>query len=295
MLPLAGLTQDTTQLIPDDTTRQVLPDSLRKKVVQGASLRSAAIPGWGQVYNKKYWKAPLALGAVGTGIYFSSRFAPDNRTYKEALILRLDGDSTTIDQFDGVMSTEQLIVKRRLAKTRLNAALFSTLFAYAMNITDAYADASIRFSKNDHHPEKAGFYSALLPGAGQLYNRKYWKIPIVYGALGVSIYFVKFNSDSTRFYADAHTLLSHGEPIPSRLAHYTDQDLIDFRDFYKNQLDISYIAVSAVYVLNIIDAIVDAHLFDFDISDDLSLSVWPSLDWGYHTGLSPGIAWKIRL
>jgi hypothetical protein len=277
-----------------DSTRTALPDSLRKPVVQRASLRSAFIPGWGQVYNKKYWKAPLALGAVGTGVYFSSQAIPRNRTYRDALILRLDGDSTTTDEFSGVLSTADLLVARRQRKARLNAAVLTTVFAYGLNIVDAYADASIRFSNKTHHPERAAFYSAVLPGAGQVYNRKYWKVPIVFVGVGTALYFIKFNSDSTRYFSDAYTLRVNGEPLADRFDTYSDQDLADYRDFYKNQLDVSYIALGIVYALNIIDAVVDAHLFDFDISDDLSLSVMPEVNW-YAGGFSPGVRWRIGL
>lgn len=290
---LRAIAQDTTG-IAQDSVRQVLPDSLRKQVVQGASLRSAVIPGWGQLYNKKFWKAPIALGAVGTGVYFTSQFIPENRTYKQALILRLDGDTTTVDAFAGTLSTAQLLAARRQHRSRLTAALLFTLYAHAMNVTDAFADASIRLSKVEHRPEKAGFYSALLPGAGQLYNKKYWKIPIVFAGLGASLYFIKFNSDSTRLFSDAYVLKKNGEPISGRFDNYTDQDLLDYRDFYKNQLDISYLACGAIYILNILDAVVDAHLYDFDISDDLSLSVVPELHWTA-SGVRPAVTWRLGI
>jgi hypothetical protein len=296
IIPVGLSAQDTTLVVVPDTTFQPLPDSLRKKVVQGAALRSAVIPGWGQLYNKKYWKAPIAFGAVGTGLYFLPGFARENANYKEALILRLDGDSTTVDEFSGTLSIAELLAARRMHRSRLSAVLLATLYAYALNITDAFADASIKFTKKDHHPEKAGFYSAMLPGAGQLYNRKYWKIPIVFGALGASVYFIKYNTDSTQLYSDTYVLKKNSEPIPDRFALYETQDLLDFRNFYKNQLNISYIACGVVYILNILDAVVDAHLYDFDISDDLSLSMWPELQWrGALSGWSPGLRWRIEL
>lgn len=277
-----------------DTARQVLPDSLRKRVIQGASLRSAVIPGWGQLYNRKYWKAPLALGTVGAGVYFTSQFAQDNGTYKKALVLRLDGDSQTIDEFAATLTTAQLLSERRQRKQRLNIAVGATIFSYGINILDAYTDASGKFTHSLHPPAKAALYSALLPGAGQLYNKKYWKLPILYAGLGTAIFFVKFNSDSTNLYGDAYTLRTNGETTADRFSAYSDADLIDFRDFYKSQLDFSFIAVGIIYVLSIIDAIVDAHLYDFDISDDLSLSVWPELQTQAGKGLSPGMRWSLR-
>jgi hypothetical protein len=119
-------------------------------------------------------------------------------------------------------------------------------------------------------PAKAAFYSAILPGLGQAYNKKYWKIPLVYGALGTGIYFYSKNNTKYHQYRDAYK---------RRLAGYHDDDfqylddsrLIAGQRFYQRNRDISIIVTTAFYILNIVDANVDAHLIQFNVNDNLSL------------------------
>ncbi len=121
-------------------------------------------------------------------------------------------------------------------------------------------------------PSKAAFYSAILPGLGQAYNKKYWKIPIVYAALGTGIYFYVDNNNKYNRYRRAYK---------RRLAGFTDDEfqgivadndaLIDAQEFYQRNRDLSLLLTVVAYVLNIVDANVDAHLLQFNVSDDLSL------------------------
>ncbi len=125
-------------------------------------------------------------------------------------------------------------------------------------------------------PSKAAFYSAVVPGLGQAYNKKYWKIPIVYAGIGAGIYFhVKNDQDYDRF-RDAYK---------RRLAGFTDDEffgdgaspiisndrLIDAQRSAQKNKDVSIIVALAFYLVNIIDANVDAHLKQYDVSDDLSI------------------------
>ncbi|MEM6719931.1 MAG: DUF5683 domain-containing protein [Bacteroidota bacterium] len=126
-------------------------------------------------------------------------------------------------------------------------------------------------------PSKAAFYSAILPGLGQAYNKKYWKIPIVYAALGTGIYFYIDNNRNYNRYRRAYK---------RRLAGFTDDEfqdivvdnnaLIDAQEFYQRNRDLSLLLTVIAYVLNIVDANVDAHLLQFNVSDDLS--VRPHID-----------------
>ncbi|WP_424494452.1 DUF5683 domain-containing protein [Salinimicrobium sp. GXAS 041] len=136
-------------------------------------------------------------------------------------------------------------------------------------------------------PARAAFYSAVLPGLGQAYNDKYWKIPIVYTALGVGVYFYINNDRQYDRYRDAYK---------SRLAgrtndEFLDEDgnpllstprLIDAQKFYQRNKEISILVLVGMYALNIIDANVDAHLQQFNVSEDLSLK--PALDYDRFSG-----------
>ena len=119
-------------------------------------------------------------------------------------------------------------------------------------------------------PAKAAFYSAVLPGLGQAYNKKYWKIPLVYGAIGTSLYFYIDNNKKYHQYRDAYK---------RRLEGYTDDNytyldntrLIAGQKFYQRNRDLSALVTLAFYALNIIDANVDAALLQFNVDENLSV------------------------
>tara|TARA_B110000090_G_scaffold103513_1_gene116221 strand:- start:208 stop:759 length:552 start_codon:yes stop_codon:yes gene_type:complete len=126
-------------------------------------------------------------------------------------------------------------------------------------------------------PSKAAFFSAILPGLGQAYNKKYWKIPIVYGAIGTGIYFHNENNKSYKKYRGAYK---------RRLAGFTDDEfwgtgltpnisndgLVRAQKQLKRNKEMSILVTIGLYALNIIDANVDAHLMQYNIDDNLSLS-----------------------
>ena len=122
-------------------------------------------------------------------------------------------------------------------------------------------------------PAKADFYSAILPGLGQAYNKKYWKIPIVYGGIGAGIYFYSRNNTKYNEFRDEYKKRLNGTSNPTDpLYGNLDNDrLIAGQRFYQRNRDISVIVIAAFYILNIVDANIDAHFSQFNISDELSL------------------------
>ncbi len=119
-------------------------------------------------------------------------------------------------------------------------------------------------------PAKAAFYSAVVPGLGQAYNKKYWKIPLVYAAIGTGLYFYINNTRQYNNYRDAYK---------RRLEGYTDDEfsnidtgrLITAQRFYQKNKDMSLLITFGLYILNIVDASVDAHLLQFNVNENLSL------------------------
>ena len=147
-----------------------------------------------------------------------------------------------------------------------------------------FVDSIIKPSKpiNPLSPAKAAFYSAILPGLGQAYNKKYWKIPIVYGAIGTGVYFYINNNKEYNRFRDAYK---------RRLAGFTDDEfyldsqgnqlatpgvsterLEDAQKFYRRNKEISLLVTIGLYALNIIDANVDAHLLQYNVDENLSLA-----------------------
>jgi hypothetical protein len=126
-------------------------------------------------------------------------------------------------------------------------------------------------------PSRAAFYSAVLPGLGQAYNKRYWKIPIIYAGMAAGVYFhIKNDKDFDRF----------RNAYKRRLAGFTDDEfygdgetpiisnerLINAQETAQKNKDVSIIVALAFYLVNIVDANVDAHLRQFNVSEDLSIS-----------------------
>lgn len=120
-------------------------------------------------------------------------------------------------------------------------------------------------------PTKAAFYSAILPGLGQAYDKKYWKIPIVYGAMGTSIYFYLDNNKKYHRYRDAYKMRLAGQK-DEFYGEYSDQVLINAQRTFQRNRDLSFLLTVGFYVLNIVDANVTAHLLQFNVNDNLSLA-----------------------
>jgi len=143
-----------------------------------------------------------------------------------------------------------------------------------------------------HSPKKAAIYSAILPGLGQAYNKKYWKIPIVYAGFGAIGYFIKWNNGNYKEMKQAYVDLTTGDPNEGSHVDLFPPDydfsnsgtynnaktaLTKQQDYYRRNRDLLVISFVGFYGLNIIDASVDAHLFDFDISEDLTFNWQPSM------------------
>ena len=152
-----------------------------------------------------------------------------------------------------------------------------------------------------HSPKKAAIRSALIPGWGQFYNKKYWKIPIVYGALGLSASVFVFNLQNYRdlrfaYKAKYNASLGDSTGLPFIKPELVPLDvnaLRTYRDEYRRNIDYSALVFILLWGLNVVDATVDAHLKAFDVSSDLSFrfKLGPSQMAGT-TGVSLVLAFK---
>ncbi|MDN6279853.1 MAG: DUF5683 domain-containing protein [Psychroflexus sp.] len=120
-------------------------------------------------------------------------------------------------------------------------------------------------------PAKAAFYSAILPGLGQIYNGSYWKVPIVYGGIGTSAYFYVQNDKEYNRYRDAYKRRLAGFDDDEFSGLLTKENLIDAQKQFRKNREYSLLVMIGFYILNIVDANVDAHLNQFSITRDLSL------------------------
>lgn len=129
-----------------------------------------------------------------------------------------------------------------------------------------------------HPPGSAALRSAILPGLGQAYNHKYWKIPVLYAGAGTLIYFAHFNNVEYKRFKTAYALRIDGDSATVDEFATTGLQEIDLKtqkDYWRRNRDLCYIGLSVLYFLNIIDAYVDAHLFYFKVTDELTIRLVP--------------------
>ena len=169
--------------------------------------------------------------------------------------------------------------------------LFLLIFAYS-----PFLDAQTIEQENYHSAKKASIYSAIIPGFGQYYNKKYWKIPIVYASIGTAFSIAKWNQKKYLTYLEAfqyrtdqdETTIDEFENI------YSEANLITLKNYHRKNRDLAYIVSVGFYILNIIDASVDAHLFNFNINEDISLYVDPSMMYS-NLNFNPVLSIKFKL
>jgi len=141
------------------------------------------------------------------------------------------------------------------------------------------------------NPQKALWLAIVLPGAGQVYNRKYWKLPLIYGGFVGCIYALQWNNTMFKDYSQAYLDIMDSDPSTESYNHFlhlgtkiTSSNITQYQDIfrrrkdrYRRWRDLSFFCMLGVYALSIIDAYVDASLSEFDISDKLSLRIEPTV------------------
>ena len=158
----------------------------------------------------------------------------------------------------------------------------------------------------EHSPKKATILSAVIPGAGQIYNKSYWKVPVIYAGFAGLTYVASVNNgfyhDYKRVYDDYQKyyqteINNNRTPVTDTLLLVRNKHNLSVhnvkagRDFYRRRRDLTLIGIGSLYIINIIEAYVDAHMFSFDISDDLSVSYKPYM---YYThSLQTGFRFSI--
>jgi hypothetical protein len=233
-----------------------LSDSLKTKHLW---LASQVLPGSGQIINKQYWKIPVFYAGMGSMLYLAS---DANKTYKSYKTDYLNLDPTSLDKE---------VFKERYTKMKQTRNIYyagASAFYLA-----SVVDALLVYNNEKHSPAAATIFSTIIPGMGQVYNKKYWKVPIVYGGLSTMIFLVDWNNRGYKRFKTAIKQFPNDEFDGAR----STDELQIYENAYRRNRDISFVALMGVYVLNIIDANVDANLYDWNIDDDLSLRIEPSI------------------
>lgn len=252
-------------------------------------LTAAVLPSYGQIYNKQYWKLPILYGTMGASIgmwaYFGSEYRPLKRQYDELLL-------------QGMSRTEELNAVQRdmiRANTKKQIFMFTTAASYIYFL----GDAALNYSTNEvSSVKKATTLSLICPGAGQIYNKSYWRAPIVVGGLASMIYVIDWNNRGFQRFKKAYSLRADYEQNPEKYPNgsadefggrYSTTFLKNLRDSNRRNRDLSILLTAGIYVFQAIDAHVDAHLKDFDVSDNLTVDLKPMFDcqYTYHNGTTP--------
>lgn len=258
--------------------------SLSKVCITGVIL-----PGYGQIYNKQYWKLPILYGTMGASIgmwaHYGSQHRPLKRQYEEMLL-------------NGMERTEELnLVQRKMIRTNTNKQIFmaSTAISYIYFL----GDAAMNYSTNEvSNVKKATTLSLICPGAGQIYNKSYWRAPIVWGGLASMIYVIDWNNRGFQRFKKAYSLRADYDRNPDLYPNgsvdefhgrYSATFLKNLRDSNRRNRDLSLLLTAGLYVFQAVDAHVDAHLQDFDVSDNLTVDIKPLIDCQYtqHNGTTP--------
>lgn len=165
---------------------------------------------------------------------------------------------------------------------RVGIMIITVLFF--LNVNGQQQDVSIDPDSippvKKHSPGRAALMSAMVPGLGQLYNKKYWKIPVVYAGFGALTYFIITNADNYLTYQSAYIEETNGVTggnYADLVNRYNETELLSGSEYYRRNLEVSILLAAVWYALTIIDATVDAHLMTFDVGEDLSLQVAPAI------------------
>jgi hypothetical protein len=210
---------------------------------------SLYVPGYAQIYNRDYWKLPVLYGGIGGLLYAGYR---NNMDY-------LDSGNDYYER-------------------NRNLCYIGAGLLYWASLLDGVA--SYKTPKR-YLPQRATIYSVLLPGLGQFNNEHYWKIPIVYLGISFGVYLVDYNNSQYQRFREAYNIKDKNDPAlieTNELAkRYSAETLKYYRESFHRSRDYAWLYLGIFYALNIIDANVFSHLKDFDISDNLSLHMRPTI------------------
>ena len=216
----------------------------RTASIKTLTMGSAVFIGGNQIYHKQYWKLPIIYGGIGAGIYGGVHFG---NLYKNTGDTRFQTYSTL---------------------SYVGAGLFWW---------GSLMDGAVQF-KSDKHPDpgRATVYSILLPGMGQIYNGEFWKVPLYLGLMAGSLNFVVDNNIQYNRWKTIHNLATSDDPEVEKPPQ-TAENAKYFRDLYRRYRDYSILAVALVYLLQVIDANVFAYMQDFEVTDNISMHIEPSI------------------
>lgn len=257
---------DTTRKEKTDSTqlfsfRQYFGSLAHKRPgqIQNLFMGSTVFVGGSQIYNRQYWKLPVVYGGIGAGVGMGIHF---NNKYKNTGESKYKTISTLSFVGAGLVWWGSLL------------------------------DGTMNFQSDKHpDPGKATVYSILFPGMGQIYNGEYWKIPIYWGAIAGGVYFYTDNKRNYERYKWIYDQASSTDPDVEK-PPISAENALYYRDYFRRFRDYSILATALFYVIQVVDANVFAYMQDFEIDDDITLRVEPTVitpDYAQAPGMGLGL------
>ena len=147
--------------------------------------------------------------------------------------------------------------------------IFFLLFFFSIN-----SALSQNLKKENKNLATPALMSAVVPGLGQIKNKKLWKVPVIYSAIGTCTYFfVKNNNDFNKYSSEYFLRINDENNVPTQFTNLSNNNLLTLRDYHRKKRDLNGILILAFYILNVIDASVDNHLKEYNLNDNLSLNL----------------------
>ena len=191
-----------------------------------------------------------------------------------------------------------------LNKKLFPCTIFLLSFFYSKSFAQQKPDTTITITKDStskknilaldtsakkYNPKVATFRSAVIPGWGQAYNKKYWKIPLIYGALGTTAAVFVYNLKTYKKLKQAivyrsDTIAANDALVDPDFINLSTESIRSYRNSFRQNVDYSVLFFVAFWALNVVDATVDAHLKAFDVSDDISFKIKPGYNPNTNTG-----------
>lgn len=230
--------------------------------IQNLTIGSAVFVGGDQIYNRQYWKLPVIYGGIGAGVGMGVYY---NAQYKKTGEERFKSLSTWSYVGAGLVWWASLL------------------------------DGAVNFKSSlKPDPGKATIYSVLLPGLGQVYNGEYWKIPIYWGAMAGGVYFYSNNKRNYERYKWIYDQATSTDPAVEKPPVSADNALY-YRDVFRRYRDYSILATALFYAIQVVDANVFAYMQDFEIDDDITLRMEPTVITGDYAQVpAMGLGFTLR-
>ena len=225
-----------------------------------AFVGSLVVVGGQQIYNKQYWKLPVIYGGLGTtlglGFHYRNQYTRSLNAYNAALELSPDAPYIVDDH----------------ARQMSNWMFAGSALIYWGTLMDGVVNF-----KSDRYPlpGRATLYSLLIPGLGQVYNHEYWKVPIYWGALIGSYRYWEYNRNNYLKYKNIY--LDATADGSTYTGPFSAETALYYRNIFRRYRDYSVLAMAAFYLIQVIDANVFAYMHGFEVNQDISLHVRPTV------------------